>query len=56
MPNFPQICLENVTSISVTIAEGLKLYDKFNRTDVCKLEVTTHGPSLNVEVLLCTRL
>ena len=34
---------KNVTSIATTVAEDLKpSFDKSNRTDVCKLEVTTH--------------
>jgi hypothetical protein len=36
-----------VTLISATVAEDLKLFDKPNHIDVCKLKVTTHSPNLN---------
>ena len=44
MSNLLQICPKKVTSISVTIIENLKLFDKSNQTNVFKLEVTTHSP------------
>ena len=45
MPNFPQICLENVTYISMTVVEDLEFFNKSNCMDVCRLEVTTPNPS-----------
>ena len=36
-----QICLENVTSISVIVAEVYGLFDETIHVDVCKLEVIT---------------
>ena len=45
MPNFPQMCPINMTSISTTIVEILKFFDKSNHTNICKIEVTTHNPN-----------
>lgn len=45
MSNFPQIYPENVISILATVGEDLNFFDKSDCIDVCKLELTNHGPN-----------
>ena len=56
MPNFPQICPQNVTSISTTVVEDLKFsFDKYNYKVVCKLEVTDYSQSKLKKVVVVSR-